>query len=76
MKNFDFTIESGSKIAIIGESGSGKSTLAKLLMGILSPENGNIYIDETDVKIYDNKWLKNKIGPKRSNLLANVNLNI
>lgn len=62
LKKFDFTIESGSKIAIIGESGSGKSTLAKLLMGILSPENGNIYIDETDVKIYDNKWLKNKIG--------------
>ena len=62
LKKFDFTIESGSKIAIIGESGSGKSTLVKLLMGILSPESGNIYVDGTDVKIYDNKWLKNKIG--------------
>ena len=60
--NFNFTINSGDKIAIIGPSGCGKSTIAKLLIGLLTPNNGSIYIDGIDINNYDNEWLKNKIG--------------
>lgn len=62
LNNFNFTIEANDKIAIIGKSGSGKSTVAKLLVGILTIDSGNIFINNINMNIYDNKWLKNKIG--------------
>jgi len=39
------TIRRGEKIAIIGQSGSGKSTFIDLLMGLLAPTIGRIFID-------------------------------
>jgi len=62
LNNLNFTIESGNKIAIIGESGCGKSTIAKLLIGILTPDSGTIYIDGVDIRHYDDVWLKRNIG--------------
>ena len=62
LNGLNLKINNGDKIAIIGESGCGKSTIAKLLVGILSPYRGNIYIDNINIKHYDNKWLKTKIG--------------
>jgi subfamily B ATP-binding cassette protein MsbA len=62
INNFNFKINPGEKIAIIGNSGSGKSTIVKCLMGILSLNGGNIYIDDIDSNLYDNKWLKERIG--------------
>ena len=44
-----------------GNSGSGESTVVKFLLGILSINSGNIYIDDIDSNTYDNKWLKQKI---------------
>jgi ABC-type multidrug transport system fused ATPase/permease subunit len=62
IQNFNFKINPGDKIAIIGNSGSGKSTIVKCLIDILTINKGNIYIDDIDFKTYDNKWLKQKIG--------------
>ncbi|MDD3085192.1 MAG: ATP-binding cassette domain-containing protein, partial [Candidatus ainarchaeum sp.] len=45
IKNLDLTIKSGKWIAVVGHNGSGKSTLAKLLVGLLVPDKGSIYID-------------------------------
>ena len=36
-------------VAITGPNGSGKSTLLKLIMGILTPTEGRIYLDGEDV---------------------------
>jgi len=45
LKNIDFHIEPGQKIAIVGRTGSGKSTLGKLLLGLCLPTEGEIFYD-------------------------------
>ena len=62
LDNFNFKINSGDKIAIIGASGCGKSTLSKLLVNILMPTEGNITIDNVNICDYDSVWLKKHIG--------------
>lgn len=42
-------INEGEFVAILGHNGSGKSTTAKLINMILTPNNGKIYIDGTDI---------------------------
>jgi len=41
-KDFDFTLNAGDRVAVIGENGVGKSTLLKLLMGVIEPQFGSI----------------------------------
>ncbi|WP_020393518.1 ABC-F family ATPase [Thiolinea disciformis] len=53
-KNFSFTIESGEKVAIIGENGVGKTTLIKLLQGHLQPQKGTIkWAEKVRISSYD-----------------------
>jgi len=44
-KNLNFEIAKGSKVGIIGSTGSGKSTLVDIIMGLVSPSEGSIKID-------------------------------
>ncbi|XP_057774796.1 ABC transporter F family member 5-like [Salvia miltiorrhiza] len=48
-KNANLTIERGEKIAILGPNGCGKSTLLKLIMGMESPDGGEVLIGEHNV---------------------------
>ena len=57
INNLSLTIFKGEKVGIIGKTGSGKSTLLNILMGLITPEHGTIYIDK---KVIDNK--KNAIN--------------
>lgn len=59
--DISLVINKGESIGIIGPSGSGKSTLVDLLLGILSPLNGNIYVDDLDVQCDLRSW-QNQIG--------------
>jgi ABC-type multidrug transport system fused ATPase/permease subunit len=45
IKDVSFSVEPGSKVAVIGESGIGKSTIFKLLYRLFDPETGNILLD-------------------------------
>ncbi|MHC1578639.1 MAG: ABC transporter ATP-binding protein [Dehalococcoidia bacterium] len=42
----NMTIEGGETLALVGESGSGKTTLAKLIMGLIEPSEGEIYLED------------------------------
>lgn len=44
-ENINLEINPGEKVAIVGPSGCGKTTLLKLMMGLLSPGTGEIYVD-------------------------------
>ncbi|HHW80048.1 MAG TPA: energy-coupling factor transporter ATPase [Acholeplasmataceae bacterium] len=46
LKNVSLNIKKGKWISILGHNGSGKSTLAKLLVGLLEPTSGEIFVDD------------------------------
>jgi len=45
-KNLNYSFLKGKRIGIIGETGAGKSTFTDILMGLLEPDKGSIYIDK------------------------------
>ena len=62
LDNLSFTIEDGTMTAIIGHNGSGKSTIAKLIMGLLEPISGEIYINDELLTIDNLDELRSKMG--------------
>ena len=46
VKDFDLHVKQGERIAVVGSSGSGKSTVMNLIIGLLSPTEGRILIDD------------------------------
>ena len=59
LKDFSLNIKKNSCLGITGKSGEGKSTLADLIMGIISPDNGQILVDDQDIKKNIKGWQKN-----------------
>jgi phospholipid/cholesterol/gamma-HCH transport system ATP-binding protein len=47
--NVSFEARFQEKIAILGGSGEGKTTILRLILGLLRPDSGNIFIDGTDI---------------------------
>ena len=62
LDNLSFTIQDGTMTAIIGHNGSGKSTIAKLIMGLLEPISGEIYINDELLTIDNLDRLRSKMG--------------
>ncbi len=61
--NVSLQFKSGKIYALLGENGAGKSTLVKILSGVISPDNGEVFLNEKNLKLsspLDAK--KNKIG--------------
>jgi ATP-binding cassette, subfamily B, bacterial PglK len=52
--DLSLSIKKGQRVAFIGSTGSGKSTLVDLVMGLLTPQKGEVYID--DLKLSDSDW--------------------
>ena len=47
--NLDWSIDTGSFVALMGASGAGKSTLLSLIAGTIVPDRGSIHLDDTDI---------------------------
>lgn len=52
LENLNIDITKNSSVAFVGPSGAGKTTLADIILGLLKPDSGSIFCDDTD--IYDN----------------------
>ena len=62
LKNINLNITTGQKVAIVGENGAGKTTLTKLLLRLYDVSNGNILINNVNIKNYDVHKLRMCIG--------------
>lgn len=62
IKGLNLTIPQGERIALVGESGSGKTTLSKLLMNFYQCEEGEILINDFNMKDLNTEVLRDKIA--------------
>jgi ATP-binding cassette, subfamily C, bacterial len=62
LQKASLTFPKGSFSAIIGPSGAGKTTIVDLITGLLLPQNGHVWIDETRLDVIDLKAWRGMIG--------------
>jgi len=62
LKDLSLKIPAGITVAIVGETGAGKTTLIKLIARFYDINNGNILIDDIDIKNVRKKDLRDLIG--------------
>ena len=62
LKDFNFTLSPGERIALIGENGQGKTTVVKLITRLYDPTEGQILLDGVDLREYSLEDLHKEIG--------------
>lgn len=62
LHNIDLKIKRGSSIGVIGSTGSGKTSLVNLIPRFYDVTGGYVLVDGVDVRDYDTKALRSKIG--------------
>ena len=62
LKNLNFVVNPGHKVAIVGPTGAGKSTISKLLFRFYDPSSGAILIDNQNIKNVTQSSLRSNIG--------------
>jgi ATP-binding cassette subfamily B protein len=62
LKNISFSINAGSKIAIIGPTAAGKSQLLYLLTGLINPTSGLVEYDGRTIDEYNNESFHSQVG--------------
>lgn len=61
-RDFSIFFPAGKTVAVVGGSGSGKSTVVSLIERFYDPNQGQVLIDNVDIKTLQLKWLRNQIG--------------
>ena len=62
LENINLTIPAFNKIGIVGTTGGGKTTLVDIILGLLTPYNGNISVDENIITSQNIRGWQNLIG--------------
>jgi ATP-binding cassette subfamily B protein len=62
IKDLDFRLEPGERVALIGGNGQGKTTLVKLISRLYDPTSGNIFLEGEDLRRYRIEDLSRQIG--------------
>jgi ATP-binding cassette subfamily B protein len=62
LRNLNFTLGPGDRVALIGENGEGKTTIVKLITRLYDPTEGQVLLDGIDLREYDLDDLYREIG--------------
>ena len=62
IKDFSAHVKPGQKIAIVGPTGAGKTTMVKLLMRFYDVNSGQILLDDTNIKDFNRRELRDAFG--------------
>ncbi|MDR1165091.1 MAG: ATP-binding cassette domain-containing protein [Deltaproteobacteria bacterium] len=65
LANFSLAIPAGRKISVVGESSSGKSSLLKVLIGLIPPDRGELYLfgrDFRKIHLRDREKIRRRVG--------------
>ena len=62
INNINIKLKKGESLGIIGPTGAGKTTIINLLLRLYDPSLGDIYVDGVNIKAYDKKALREKVG--------------
>jgi ATP-binding cassette subfamily B protein len=62
LKDFNFHLHPGERVALIGENGQGKTTIVKLITRLYDPTEGQILVDGIDLREYDLEDLCHETG--------------
>ena len=62
VRNINFELKAGEKLAFVGENGAGKTTLIKLLLRFYEPTEGEILLDDISVSRYDQTAYRQYFG--------------
>lgn len=75
LKNLNLNIEKGSRVGITGITGSGKSTFFDILMGLLQPTEGSIFIDDEMLTLQNkHNWQRHIAHVPQSIFLADSSI--
>ncbi|XP_047310272.1 ABC transporter B family member 19 isoform X2 [Impatiens glandulifera] len=61
-RDFSISFPAGKTVAVVGGSGSGKSTVVSLIERFYDPNQGEILLDDVDIKTLQLRWLRDQIG--------------
>lgn len=72
LKDLSFKVKAGECIAVVGASGSGKSTIMNMIIGFLTPNSGEVLIDDKPIQDYNLAEYRHNISvvPQTSILFA------
>lgn len=62
LRDLNFQLEPGERVALIGQNGQGKTTIVKLMTRLYDPTAGQILLDDIDLREYDLEDLCREIG--------------
>src|SRR5207244_1218110 len=65
LKDISFDVQEGEILVILGDSGSGKTTILRLILGLIRPDSGKIFVDgEEIIQMSERKLMgvRHKIG--------------
>lgn len=62
IKDFNFQVQPGQRVAIVGPTGAGKTTIVKLLLRFYELNQGRITVDGNDIRDYSRKELRSMFG--------------
>jgi ATP-binding cassette subfamily C protein CydD len=58
LRDIDFTLAQGERVALVGPSGAGKTTLSQLLLGFIQPQEGRLSVNGIDLRaLAEDDWL-------------------